>query len=343
MKTTETLSPTQKHTIDIPIVNPQILSLITTDRCTATCNNCCFQCSPHNNQTMSLQDMINSIKESTQSFPSIISCVFTGGECTLLGKDLHEAIKYATSKNLKCRIVTNGHWAISKQCALSFLSQLKNEGLRELNLSTGDEHQQWIPYSRIVNACQAAVELNLFVAVNIESTPQSTFTSKAMINDCKLSRYITSGKIFVKDSLWIEFDKSPSLCYQNKTFNDGPCTNLFNTISISPDKHLQACCGLTCKNNRYLDLGDISLHSIQKLYREQFDDLLKLWLYTHGPKDIYSFLCKKKNIIDDSYHYPHICSLCHHILENKENMDLIRNDISSIIPSIILKYHFINQ
>lgn len=31
MKTTETLSPTQKHTIDIPIVNPQILSLITTN------------------------------------------------------------------------------------------------------------------------------------------------------------------------------------------------------------------------------------------------------------------------------------------------------------------------
>lgn len=66
-------------------------------------------------------------------------------------------------------------------------------------------------------------------------------------------------------------------------------------------------------------------------------------IYTHGPKQINSFLCEKKGIPDDSYYYPHICSLCHHILENKQNINIIRTNIHSILPSVMLKYQFINK
>ena len=323
------------------IIEPKILSLITTEKCTAACHNCCFQCSPRLKQRMSLEDMKFLIDEVIKDFPMILACVFTGGECTTLGTDLHQIINYAAINNLKCRIVTNGHWAVSESRALLFLKQLKDAGLHELNLSTGDEHQKWIPYDRIVYACQAAVKLEMFVSVNIESTPESKFTSVSMKSDDRISREIMLGKVVVKDSLWIDFDKE----HLDRTLemNDGPCINLFNTISVSPDGHLQACCGLTCKNSIYLDLGSYRKHSLRQLYIEQFDDLMKLWLYTHGPKKIYSFLCEKKGVANESYRYPHICSMCHHILENKENMDIIKANISSIIPSVMLKYQFINN
>lgn len=324
------------------IIEPKNISLITTERCTASCYNCCFQCSPQKKRRMSLQTMITRIDEIVRDFPNVISCVFTGGECTTLGNDLIKILEYVQTKNLKSRIVTNGHWAITKAKALSYLKKLHNAGLNELNLSTGDEHQKWIPYDRIVYACQAANQLGIFVAVNIESTSSSLFTSKSMLEDVRVSQKIKNGEIIVKDSLWIDFHKDISQnSAKTEVLNDGPCTNLFNTISISPDDHLFACCGLTCKNNKYLDLGDIQKYSIRKLYIEQFDDLMKLWLYTHGPKKIYTFLCDEKNICDDSFKYPHICSLCHHILNCSENMDIIRAKITDILPSVMLKYQFI--
>lgn len=325
------------------IIEPRVLSIITTEKCTANCHNCCFRCGPELSQRLSLKEMKFLVDEVIRDFPTIIACVFTGGECTTLGMDLLRIIRYASVRNLRCRIVSNGHWAVSELRALLFLEKLKNVGLHELNLSTGDEHQKYIPYDRIVYACQAAIKLGLFVAVNIESTPKSKFTSLTMKNDNRISNEIMTGKIVIQDSLWIEFNNKTIDSDKTRILNDGPCTNLFNTISVSPNGHLQACCGLTCKNNLYLDLGSFQRYSLKRLYEEQFDDLIKVWLYTHGPKKIYSFLCEKKGIPNESYQYPHICSLCHHVLENTKNMDIIKDNISYIIPSVMLKYQFINN
>lgn len=325
------------------VVEPKILSLITTDKCTAACRNCCFQCSPQLKQRMSLEQMKFWIDETVSDFPDVKSCVFTGGECTTLGVDLIKVLNYASCQELKTRIVTNAHWAIDEIKSLSYLKRLKDVGLDELNLSTGDEHQKWIPYDRIVYACLAAVQLNIFVAVNVESTRNSKFTSRQMKEDIRISKYIANGKIIVKDSLWIEFDATNDNSNVVDELNNGPCTNLFNTISISPDGHLYACCGLTCKGNRFLNVGDLQLHSLRQLYDEQFDDLIKIWLYTHGPKKIYTYLCEKKGLDNDSYKYSHICSLCHRVLMEERNMDIIKSDIHNILPSIMLKYQFINN
>lgn len=325
------------------ILEPKILSLVTTDKCTSACKNCCFKCNQRLAQTMSLDKIKFWIDESTNTFSDIISCVFTGGECTLLGKDLCEAIKYSHSKHLKNRIVSNGHWATSESDAVKYLSKLKESGLDELNLSTGDEHQKWVPYERIVYACTAAANLGIFTAVNIENTPKSLFNSTVMLNDDRVSELIKSRRIVIKDSLWIDFNKSEDNTSTNTcALNEGPCTNIFNTITISPQSHLLACCGITCRESRYLDLGDALKYPIGRLYDEQFDDLLKLWLYTHGPKDIYTFLCKEKGITDNSCKYPHICSLCHHIMDDDSNMTIIKSNVSNILPTVMFKFQFIN-
>lgn len=325
------------------IIEPKTLSLITTEQCTAACHNCCFQCSPHKRQRMSLKEMMFYIDEVIRDFPEVVACVFTGGECTTLGSDLIKILEYSQSNGFKNRIVTNGHWASNEVKALNYLKRLKDSGLKELNLSTGDEHQKWIPFDKIVYACKAAVKIGMFVAVNIESTPQSIFTSKNMMEDKRISNDIVNGKIVVKDSLWIEFSGATHNFKEKEVLNEGACVNLFNTISITPNGYLQACCGLTCKNNKYLTLGNIQNHSLRRLYEEQFDDLIKLWLYTHGPKKIYTFLCHEKGCEDSSFKYPHICSLCNHILKDDDNMNIIQSKISDILPSVLLKYQFINN
>lgn len=326
---------------EITVIEPQVLSLITTDKCTAACSNCCFNCNPKRSRLLSLKRMKAIIGEAKAEFPCISTCVFTGGECTILGKSLEEAIFFANSLGLNCRIVSNGCWAETESEAYEYLYTLKHAGLKELNLSTGDEHQQWIPYNNIVNALISADKLGLSIAVNVESTTTSKFTSRVIIQDQRLKEVLNSNRFIIKDSLWIDFNKD----YKNIGYelNDGPCTNLFNTVSVTPEAHIVACCGLTCKNNRYLDLGSIEGHTMRQLYEEQFDDLIKLWLFTHGPKSIYSYLCNKKKANNESYKYGHICSLCYKVFSDYDNMQIICNDINNILPSIMLKYCFITN
>ena len=97
---------------NIHIINPHTLTLITTYRCTASCPNCCFNCSPSpvNKKTMTIQEIKSYIALVKKTFPSIKVVVFTGGECTLLNDDLYEGISFAKKLGLSTRIVTNGHW-----------------------------------------------------------------------------------------------------------------------------------------------------------------------------------------------------------------------------------------
>ena len=318
---------------------PKAVSLIVTDKCTAACHNCCFKCNPKNNNTMTLVEIKNIIDQVVLDFPTVEACVFTGGECTLLDNDLKESIRYAHKLGLVCRIVTNGYWAKNLETAFNFLKILKSCGLDEINLSTGEQHQKWVPYDRISNACKVAIRLHLPIAINVESTPTSTFTSEDILKDAEILGAYQKGQVIIKDSLWIEFDKKN---VEAEELNKGRCTYLFNTISVSPDMYLLACCGLTCQSSNYLKLGSLRKYSIKTLWQEQYDDFLKLWLYTCGPYEIYSFLCKKKNIEIQSNKYPHICSLCQHVLD-KDNMKIIKDNIMEIAPSVFLKYKLLTN
>lgn len=318
--------------------DPKSLAFVTTDKCTASCHNCCFNCKPANNNRLSLKSIIKIIEQVVIDFSSVKSCIFTGGECTLLKDDLAEAIEFAYKKNLLCRIVTNGCWAKSEEIAYSYLCNLHKRGLREINLSTGDEHQKWVPFKNILNACKAAIKLNILVAVNVESTPNSHFCSRDFLIDQDIKKAIFKGKIILQDSLWIEFDKTNEYKQPSDSYNQG-CSYLFNTISISPNMHLLACCGLTCLESKILDLGDLNKYSIKRLWNEQFDDLVKLWLYTHGAHNIHNYLCKQQGIPTIHEHYPHPCSMCQHILNEPKNMEIIKSNIKGILSSVLLKFN----
>ena len=43
--------------MDIPIIMPQALTFLTTFRCSAACENCCFQCNPKFKKKMTVVDM----------------------------------------------------------------------------------------------------------------------------------------------------------------------------------------------------------------------------------------------------------------------------------------------
>lgn len=130
---------------------PRMLTFITTYKCGAVCDHCLMSCTPNNSDRLTLPQMRQFIDSFAEACVGSSVVVFTGGECTLLGDDLLEAIAYANSLGLFTRIVTNAWWAKSERDAETFLNELKSCGLDEINISCDDFHAEYIPLENVRN------------------------------------------------------------------------------------------------------------------------------------------------------------------------------------------------
>ena len=108
------------------LIQPHILSLITTHRCTAACDHCCFSCHPERDEHVPVPNLHKYIEQAAE-VDSIKVVAFTGGECFLLGKDLDELVNTASRNRLRSRFVSNGYWASSPREASKNVARLKCE------------------------------------------------------------------------------------------------------------------------------------------------------------------------------------------------------------------------
>jgi MoaA/NifB/PqqE/SkfB family radical SAM enzyme len=112
-------------------MGPSTLTVLPTYRCTAACEQCCFGSNPNLEERLSLEEIERSIREARENFPALRLVVFSGGECTMLGQDLFQAINTAHHLNLKTRIVTNGHWGAvrNKEAIIKEMSEMAMESV----------------------------------------------------------------------------------------------------------------------------------------------------------------------------------------------------------------------
>ena len=78
------------------IKKPTTLTFVTTEKCSSACSSCCFQCSPKRSKRLTKEQMVGYMEQVKRDFPTVISLVLTGGECTLL-PELVEIINVATN------------------------------------------------------------------------------------------------------------------------------------------------------------------------------------------------------------------------------------------------------
>ena len=123
-------------------------------------------------------------------------------------RDRLKAVKYASSLHKMSRIVSNAYWAKNYKTAYCMLRKYKESGLCEINYSTGDSHQEYVPYDNIVFACRAALDLSLSTGVNVETHECKKFHTKTLQSDVRLLKYETRKNFWIKSGLWIPIDSS---------------------------------------------------------------------------------------------------------------------------------------
>lgn len=334
------------------IIPPISLSLIVTDKCTAACPNCCFACNPANKHRLTLCEIKSYIDQAVAQFDSIKLLVITGGECFTIGKDLEKTVEYAADKGLNVRVITNAYWATSFKRAYLKLKELKSLGLTELNISAGDEHQSWIKFDNIIFALIAAVRLKITVVVNIESAPGSVIDEQKIFGDIRVKKYDirNNPQAYILKGKWMYFKRNTSQLHiptqqpPLKVLNSQTrCSSLFRDVIISPQHYMYACCGLTCRHIPYLYIGNTQKHSLQDLYGRQFEDFIKIWLFTEGPAKILDFVRRKldKEPLDTSEW--HICRTCIELFSMQEYIDCLKSNYKEVLSNEIVKYNFIKQ
>lgn len=193
-----------------------------------------------------------------REFPTINVVVFTGGECTLLKKDLLEAIRYCSKKKKITRIVTNGHWGKLRESARTMLNSLTEAGLNEINLSTGKDHLKYVPLSNIINIMIESSKNENIKGVIISVEKRDDYEGENPIRVLKeeAKKIEQRNNIFIIESPWVSFrERSTSLNKGGKAKGSTGCRNLFSGVQINPDGQLLSCCGLACEYSPLLKLG----------------------------------------------------------------------------------------
>lgn len=330
---------------DIEIVAnyyPSSASIILTFKCNAMCAECCFECGPKNPFSLSKENIVNIIDRVVET-NSVKFLVWTGGEAFLNYDLLLFSMKYARTKGIYSRVVSNGFWATTKEKAKQKLIPLVEAGLAELNISTGDNHQEYISFDRVMNGTVAAVELGILGVISVEKTKNSIFTIDHIFEHPlykKLNESEYNSDLFkAVSSIWVSFHNDQQYEYDSVHLNSpelsNGCDNIFSMFVVDPRNRGLSCCGITVEYIDELQLGNITSekNSLKRIFDTQKSDFMKQWLFVDGPVKILKQV-KKWNPQIDSPKFYHFCQTCAYIFNNQDVKETILENYTDIIDDV---------
>lgn len=329
--------------MNITPIKPSGIALLTTLRCTAACDNCCFGCTPKQGRSMTFEEMKAYVDMAIETYPDSISSLdLTGGECMMLGKDIDKIFAYAKSKGLKCYMVSNAFWASDYDKAYKTLKRLKGKGLTKVSFSTGSDHNQYIPWQNVRNAAVAASRLGLPTELRVEDRIGDMTVLNHLNGDLDVVIQIKEGNLSLSRSPWMEY---PNKCKKSRAWKVPPresdkmepCKSLFENIIINPYGEVYACCGIGVCHIPQMRLGNVNKEPIKTIYERAFEDFLKIWLFTDGPAAILKYVHEKTGQ-KFNWHTAHHCDHCRTIFTDKTILPYLREHYYDIVEMPLLSY-----
>jgi hypothetical protein len=338
---------------------PTTLTLLPTYRCTAACENCCFDSNPGARDRAATARLLEYIDQAAR-VPTIRVVVISGGEPFLLGKDLEVVVARAHAHGLATRIVTNGYWATTPAAASMRLTTLAGAGLKELNVSTGDFHVEFVPIDRVAFAARAAVDLEMQVVIMVErragrSLIVEDIRSHPLLRDIAGDPDRARGLIFVEspwmargpavqggrraveEGAFVAQEPQALLTRQNLHTRSG-CSSILNGIVITPYEQFGACCGLPREEIPELNDGGLRIKGVERCYEEARGDFVKVWLAVEGPEHILAWAAQYDSTIEWEGLYAHQCEACRAVYRSPKVASVIRAHYREKLPDVLLKF-----
>jgi hypothetical protein len=216
-------------------------------------------------------------------------------------------------------------------------------GLNELNLSTGDEHQEWIPFDSVANAAYHAVKQGLLTLIVNEGKDTSRFKMEELMSHPLIDKILKSDEMrkhfILMNNIWMPFHTDTGIT-NNKTEDQvhyRGCDNIFENFVINPYGNLMSCCGLTMEYIPEMKVGNVdNSGKLQMTYANQYSDLLKLWIWLDGTRFIFDKALERSSI-DIPLSSPHYCSICAQIYRDPRLRNIVIDMVKENAQQIVFR------
>jgi organic radical activating enzyme len=328
---------------DMSFIRPMALAVLPTYRCTAACEHCCFDSNPSLTQRVDLAAILDAI-ERISKFPSMVLVSFTGGECFLLGKELDEAVAFATAKGLRTRCVTNAFWAKSYRAGKRRLQGLVDAGLQEISISTGDNHLKFVSFDAVINATALALEFGLKTDVVVEIMKDRRVKGIDVATHPKLQAISEEKRkrLNILESPWMPMhhqkvidQPAAMLLNRHNVSRFKGCDSILTTLALTPYNRIGLCCGLSRELIPELTVDQDDLEVILKTAG---NDFVKIWLSVDGPERILAWAASKDPTIDWEDKYAHRCHACLALHKDPKVIKVIREHYHERLGDVLLRH-----
>lgn len=341
------------------LLQPQQLTVLATSQCTAACDHCSMNSAPERRDRLSLETFIDTVEELHARSPLGV-VIFAGGEPTLMGEMLLDAIAHADMLGIMTRIVTNASWAISDRKAEAKIRELRQAGLGELNISADDYHLPFIPFDNVVRAWRAAKGKG-FASVVIANCygPNSLVTPRFVLDRIgedlpmrfdgegapgALPPPAADGTVYMMSNSYLQLlgRSHGRIGLENVFVPDNPaalaggCPWAVRSAALSPQGHLVACCGMEAEGNEILDFGKVEAGTVQSLVDKADRDILMNAIALLGPYHVQQFVRKRRPDVAFRPRYATVCEICEDIVSRREVLDAVQADIGALEGAVHL-------
>jgi hypothetical protein len=329
-------------------LSPHQLTVLTMSTCTARCGHCSVRSSPQRTDVLSGAD-IRRVIDDVNSVSPLRLVVFAGGEPTLLGDDLLEAIAHADCLGMGTRLVTNGSWAPDGASAKAMITALREAGLTELNISADDFHLPFIPLANVITAWRASKGVGFkSVVIALCSGPGSRLTPEVLMAELRErpqliyddagqqrpleppsadgTRYAIANNNVYRigrgrhlDDRYVRFPKT-----QDEL--DRPCPWAVRSPALSPQGHMVACCGIEAENNPVLDFGRSGKQSVTSMFERANRDPVVRAIAALGPMYLMRRALSLRPELRFRDRYSSICEICEDVVTNEAAVAALRGD-----------------
>ncbi|SET01340.1 radical SAM protein [Stigmatella erecta] len=320
------------------------LSIMPTFTCPAACKDCGTLSSPKDRTRLALSTILDAIHQAKEL--GFYNVVFTGGEATLRWDDLLAAIREADSLGFPTRIVTNAHWAHSREAAHEKIARLMDAGLSEINYSTGDEHVRFIPLERVVHATVAAAERHLPTHIMVELRAERRVTRELLLGQPAIAALAPELRecLRVIESPWMPLSPGETQRYPDHvavTAANLPsrtgCDSVLQTYTLQSDGRIGSCCGLGLRVIPELNVATAQEGSafLREAIEAAENDFLKLWIRYKGPEKILAWAAERDPSIQWEGRFGHHCQACQMLYRDPRIARVIREHYKEIVAEVV--------
>lgn len=305
---------------------PETAGLLLTYRCTASCDDCCFECSPQRREMLPLADAL-AVVDQLGAVESVRAITLSGGECFLRCRELVRILGRARQRGLATKCVTNGYWALDRDVARRKLVPLVEAGLGALELSTDAYHAPFVPFERVAHALEAAHELGLETHV-IVITDRQALGLGEVLERLDLSFEPEVAREF--PLLPIGFAREripPERLLVRPGLPDGPCAEALRRPAVAPDGTVYACCAVAGFTPP-LELGTLGEAPLGEILARGRDDPLHMVLSLDGPCKLAEIAAAAGVFDPEEEAFVDECHLCRLLLEDPEVVAVLRDELN---------------